>query len=128
MPKSLDRDAFGLDFVRDMPLDDALATLAAFTARSLAKGVALAGGADTIVVAGGGAHNPVLLALLAEASGAAVKRAADLGWDGDFIEAQAFAYLAARSVAGLPLSLPETTGVPRPMTGGVLAEPPRLAA
>lgn len=51
-----------------------------------------------------------------------------LGWDGDFVEAQAFAYLAARSVTGLPLSLPETTGVPYPMTGGVLAEPEGVAA
>jgi anhydro-N-acetylmuramic acid kinase len=61
-------------------------------------------------------------------SGAEIKRAADFGWDGDFVEAQAFAYLAARSVAGLPLSLPETTGVPYPMPGGVLAEPSRKAA
>ncbi len=66
--------------------------------------------------------------MLAEATGAEVRRAADLGWDGDFVEAQAFAYLAARSVAGLPLSLPETTGVPYPMPGGVLAEPEGVAA
>jgi anhydro-N-acetylmuramic acid kinase len=105
-----------------------MATLAAFTAESLARGIRVAGGADTVIVSGGGAHNPVLLRMLAEATGAEVKRAADLGWDGDFVEAQAFAYLAARSVAGLPLSLPETTGVPYPMTGGVLAEPSRKAA
>jgi len=128
IPKSLDRDAFDLGFVDDLPLEDAMATLAAFTARSLAKGIAIAGGADVIVVAGGGAHNPVLLRMLAEATGAEVKRATDLGWNGDFVEAQAFAYLAARSIAGLPLSLPETTGVPYPMRGGVLAEPTRVAA
>ncbi|HET7717803.1 MAG TPA: anhydro-N-acetylmuramic acid kinase [Bauldia sp.] len=128
MPKSLDRNAFSLDPVRHLRLEDALATLAAFTATTLAKGIAIAGGADTIVVSGGGAHNPVLLKMLADATGAEIKRAADLGWDGDFIEAQAFAYLAARSVAGLPLSLPETTGVPYPMPGGVLAEPSKAAA
>jgi anhydro-N-acetylmuramic acid kinase len=50
-----------------------------------------------------------------------VVTAADLGWSVDFLEAQAFAYLAARSLAGLPLSYPQTTGVPRPMPGGVLA-------
>ncbi len=127
-PKSLDRNAFTADFVAGLAPDDALATLAAFTAASLAKGIAVAGGADTIVVAGGGAHNPVILRMLAEASGVTVRRAADLGWDGDFLEAQAFAYLAARSVAGLPLSLPETTGVPRPMPGGVLARPEPVAA
>ena len=128
IPKSLDRDAFDSGFVADLSVEDALATLAAFTARSLAKGIAIAGGADVIVVSGGGAHNPVLLRMLAEATGAEVNRAKDLGWDGDFVEAQAFAYLAARSVAGLPLSLPETTGVPYPMPGGVLAEPEGVAA
>ncbi len=122
-PKSLDRNAFSRGFVDGLAPEDALATLAAFTAGSIARGIALAGGAETLVVAGGGAHNPVILRLLAEATGAEVKIAADLGWDGDFLEAQAFAYLAARSVAGLPLSLPETTGVPRPMPGGVLARP-----
>lgn len=127
-PKSLDRNAFDLSFVSDLSLEDAMATLAAFTAESLAKGIRVAGGADTIVVSGGGAHNPVLLRMLADATGTEVIRAASLGWDGDFVEAQAFAYLAARSVAGLPLSLPETTGVPYPMPGGVLAEPTRKAA
>ena len=43
-----------------------------------------------------------------------------LGLDGDATEAEAFAYLAVRSLRGLPLSFPGTTGVPRPMTGGVL--------
>lgn len=128
MPKSLDRNAFGRDFVEGLALDDAVATLAAFTAGAIARGIAVAGGADTVVVAGGGARNPAILRLLAEASGARVLRAADLGWDGDFVEAQAFAYLAARSLAGLPLSLPETTGVPRPMPGGLLARPERVPA
>ena len=44
-----------------------------------------------------------------------------LGWNGDAIEAEGFAYLAVRSVLGLPLSLPTTTGVPAPMPGGRLA-------
>ena len=43
-----------------------------------------------------------------------------VGWDGDFLEAQAFGYLAVRSARGLPLSLPTTTGVPGPMPGGEL--------
>ena len=49
--------------------------------------------------------------------------AADLGWDGDALEAQAFAFLAVRSLRGLPLTYPTTTGAPRPMTGGRLSEP-----
>jgi len=127
-PKSLDRDAFSRAPVARLSTADAAATLAAFTAETIARAVALAGGADAIIVCGGGAHNPTILALLAEASGARVTTADALGWSGDFLEAQAFAYLAARSVAGLPLSLPETTGVPYPMPGGILAEPVAPAA
>ncbi len=123
LPKSLDRDAFSADAVGLLSTEDGAATLAAFTATSIAGAIAIAGGADVIVVSGGGAHNPVIVEMIATATKAAVKRASDLGWDGDFVEAQAFAYLAARSVAGLPLSLPETTGVSRPMRGGVIARP-----
>jgi anhydro-N-acetylmuramic acid kinase len=60
---------------------------------------------------------------LAAALFAPVTRAEDAGWDGDAIEAQAFGFLAARSLRGLPLSLPGTTGVPAPMPGGRLAVP-----
>jgi anhydro-N-acetylmuramic acid kinase len=49
----------------------------------------------------------------------------EVGWDGDALEAQAFAYLAVRSVRGLPLSLPSTTGVSQPMSGGRLFTAPR---
>lgn len=122
-PKSLDRDAFSLRPVAGLTVADGAATLAAFTARSLAKGVALAGGAGRIVVAGGGAHNPVILKMLGEAAGVPVTTAAEIGWSVDFLEAEAFAFLAARSLAGLPLSYPETTGVPTPMPGGVRADP-----
>ena len=123
MPKSLDRDAFSAAAVARLSTADGAATLAAFTAETAARGIAVAGGADTAIVSGGGAHNPTILALLGRATGARVLTASDLGWSGDFVEAQAFAYLAARSLAGLPLSFPETTGVPRPMPGGVLARP-----
>lgn len=122
-PKSLDRDAFSTDAVSALTTEDGAATLAAFTAETIAKGIRLAGGAERIVVAGGGAHNPVLLRMLGDAAGVPVSTAADLGWSVDFLEAQAFAFLAARSLADLPLSYPETTGVPRPMPGGVEAKP-----
>ena len=122
-PKSLDRDAFSLEPVSALTNEDAAATLAAFTAATIARGIEVAGGADTIIVVGGGTHNPVILRMLAEATGVALLDAADLGWKADFIEAQAFAYLAARSLEGLPLSFPETTGVPAPMPGGVIARP-----
>ena len=45
------------------------------------------------------------------------------GWSVDSLEAQAFAYLAVRSLRGLPITFPGTTGAPRPLTGGVLAKP-----
>jgi anhydro-N-acetylmuramic acid kinase len=122
-PKSLDRNAFSPNPVVLLSDEDGAATLAAFTASTIAAGIAGAGGADTIIVVGGGAHNPMILGMLAEALGKPVRKGADLGWDGDFVEAQAFAYLAARSLAGLPLSYPETTGVSRPMPGGIVARP-----
>ena len=50
-----------------------------------------------------------------------MRRAEDFGWDSQAIEAQAFAFLGVRSLKGLPLTFPTTTGVPEPMTGGALA-------
>jgi anhydro-N-acetylmuramic acid kinase len=131
MPKSLDRGAFTADGVAELSIEDGAATLTAFTSRTIVKGIVMAGGADRIVVSGGGAANPVLMRMLAEAADAPLATAAgmpvvsatELGWSPDFIEAEAFAYLAARSVRGLPLTFPGTTGVPAPTTGGVLARP-----
>ena len=60
---------------------------------------------------------------IAEETGGKVVTAADLGWDGDALEAEAFAFLAVRSLRGLPISFPGTTGAPRPLTGGRLNEP-----
>jgi anhydro-N-acetylmuramic acid kinase len=51
-----------------------------------------------------------------------VDTAGDVGWSADALEAQAFAYLAVRSLKGLPITFPATTGVPYPLTGGVLAK------
>ena len=69
---------------------------------------------------GGGRRNPALMAALARRLGCPVRPVEAVGWDGDALEAQAFAYLAVRSLEGLPLSLPSTTGVTRPMAGGRL--------
>jgi anhydro-N-acetylmuramic acid kinase len=70
------------------------------------------------ILSGGGARNPVLVAAVRARTEAPVKRAGEVGWSEDFIEAQAFAYLAVRSLRGLPLTFPGTTGVPEPLTGG----------
>jgi anhydro-N-acetylmuramic acid kinase len=122
-PKSLDRDAFALDPVSHLSTDDAAATLTAFTSRTMVKGIVKVGGADRIVAAGGGIRNPTLMRMLAAEAPVPVTSAAALGWSPDFLEAEAFAYLAARSVRGLPLTFPGTTGVPVPTSGGVLARP-----
>ncbi|TAK49316.1 MAG: anhydro-N-acetylmuramic acid kinase [Xanthobacteraceae bacterium] len=124
-PKSLDRDDFAALSVEAMTTEDGAATLAAFTARGVARVVPLLPRAPVRwIVVGGGAHNPVLMELLAEAlAPAPVVTGASLGWNGDAIEAQAFAFLAVRSLRGLPLTYPATTGVPAPLCGGVLARP-----
>ena len=72
------------------------------------------------LVCGGGRHNPALMAALARLLKSPVRPVEAAGWDGDALEAQAFAYLAVRSVRGLPLSLPTTTGAPQPIIGGRL--------
>ncbi len=100
---------------------DGAATLTAFTAASIARAREHFPHAPKgWIICGGGRHNPVLMEELRRRLGGDVKSAEDFGWHGDFIEAEAFAYLAVRSVKGLPLSLPSTTGVPSPMPGGRL--------
>ncbi len=121
-PKSLDRNAFSAAPIAHLALADAAATLTAFTAASIAAHLALLPDeVEAIVVCGGGARNPTLLRELADRTRRPVKRAEDCGWSSDAMEAQAFAYLAARSRHGLPLTFPTTTGVGAPTRGGVLA-------
>jgi len=75
-------------------------------------------------VAGGGARNHTMIRMLRERLQPASVEAADsLGWSSDAMEAQAFGFLAARGMKGLPLSYPATTGVPMPMTGGMIVRP-----
>lgn len=124
-PKSLDRNDFATLTVGDMSTEDGSATLTAFTAASIAMiAPMLPNLPASWIVVGGGASNPTLMKALSERlAPAAVTRGSDLGWSGDAIEAQAFAYMAVRSLKGLPLTFPGTTGVPTPLTGGVLAKP-----
>jgi anhydro-N-acetylmuramic acid kinase len=69
-------------------------------------------------VCGGGRRNLTLMRALAQRLEARVDPIEAIGYDGDVVEAQCFAYLALRSRQGLPISLPTTTGAPRPLTGG----------
>lgn len=122
-PKSLDRMEFHplldeLIAARVSPADGA-ATLTAFTAIAISQAVDyFPSRAKTWVITGGGRHNHFLVEQLKAFVQAPVLKAEDVGWDGDAMEAEGFAYLAVRSKKGLPLSLPTTTGVKKPMTGG----------
>lgn len=120
-PKSLDRLDFPMDPVQGLSLEDGAATLTAFTAACVARAtVHLVTPAHRWIVCGGGRYNPAILTELRKRLGVPVEPAESVGWRGDDIEAEAFAYLAVRSLKGLPLSVPGTTGVPAPQTGGVL--------
>jgi anhydro-N-acetylmuramic acid kinase len=120
-PKSIDREAFSIVPVRGLSLADGTATLTAFTARSVARGLELLPARPSaIYVAGGGRHNGTLMRMLADATGIPVYPVDVLGWNGDGVEAEGFAYMAVRRLRDLPISFPGTTGAPEPMTGGVV--------
>jgi anhydro-N-acetylmuramic acid kinase len=121
-PKSLDRNAFTARMIGPLSTADGAATLTAFTARAIARSL------DTVrerpgtwIVCGGGARNGELLRQLAYHTRATVKTADEIGWSSAFLEAQAFGFLAVRSLKGLFLTFPSTTGVGQPTTGGVTA-------
>jgi anhydro-N-acetylmuramic acid kinase len=121
-PKSLDRNAFLLELVEGLSPADGAATLTAFTATSIARAREHFPEQPKLwVVSGGGRRNKTLMAMIAERVESAVAPAEAAGMDGDALEAEAWAYLAVRSLKGLPITFPGTTGVPRPLTGGVLA-------
>jgi anhydro-N-acetylmuramic acid kinase len=120
-PKSLDRQDFharakGVEALSD---ENGAATLAAFTVESTVASLRhVPRRPQRWLVTGGGRLNAHFMSRLRERLGVSVEPVEAVGWDGDFLEAQAFGYLAVRSSLGLPLSLPTTTGVPHPMPGG----------
>lgn len=122
-PKSLDRNTFSLDPVAHLSPADGAATLTAFTAAAVQRALAVFPEHPTYwVVCGGGRRNKALMMALAGQLNAAVVPVEAVGLNGDAMEAEAWAYLAVRSLKGLPVSFPGTTGVAEPMTGGVLAK------
>jgi anhydro-N-acetylmuramic acid kinase len=121
-PKSLDRNTFSLDIIRNLSTEDAAATLTAFTAASVLRLFPhLPKEPQLLIVCGGGARNPILVRELVMRLPCKVTTAEVVGWSSDFLEAQAFGFLAARVLEGKPLTFPTTTGVSRPTPGGVLA-------
>ena len=126
-PKSLDRNAFAFENIGlpDFSVTDGAATLSALTAASVARIVPhLPEPPRAWIVAGGGARNPTLMRMLGERlSPATVETADAVGWSSQSIEAQAFAYLAVRTLNNLPITFPQTTGAQKPLPGGIIAQP-----
>ena len=126
-PKSPDRNAFAFANIGlpDFSVADGAATLSALTAAAVKRIVShLPAPPKTWIVAGGGARNPTLMRMLAQRLAPATVETADaVGWSSQSIEAQAFAYLAVRTLNDLPITFPTTTGVVAPMQGGVVARP-----
>lgn len=124
-PKSLDRADFTLDPVTELELSDGARTLAAVTARSIHRACKhLPSRPRSWILCGGGRRNPFIvedLEALAAQDGGQVILADEAGLNGDSMEAEAWAYLAIRSLGGLPLTFPTTTGCREPVTGGRLA-------
>lgn len=117
-PKSLDRNHFRSDHLENLSPEDGAATLTSFMVESVKQGVRyFPAQPKQWFISGGGRHNPAVMQGLKEALGQ-VYPVESLGWKGDALEAQAFAFLAVRSLKKLPLSLPTTTGAIRAVTGG----------
>lgn len=120
-PKSLDRNDFHAraTIVDGLAPADQIATLTAFTVgATVAVLDHLPKAPARWLVTGGGRHNGAMMRGFSEALGVPVEPVEAVGWNGDLLEAECFAYLAVRSRRGLPLSLPTTTGVSRPTAGG----------
>ncbi|RWA70849.1 anhydro-N-acetylmuramic acid kinase [Mesorhizobium sp.] len=121
-PKSLDRFDFTAAMAEGLGAEDGAATLTAFTVSAVGKALdLLPRRPKRLAVSGGGRHNPTMMAMLESRAGVEVVQAETLGWKGDAVEAECFAFLAVRVLRGLPISFPSTTGVQQPMRGGRLA-------
>ena len=126
-PKSTGRELFNLDWLdahlNDRPRApaDVQATLLEYTAATIAAAVQRAAPGAAVYVCGGGAHNGALLRALARRRGSqTVASTAVLGLDPDYVEATAFAWFAARTLAGEASGLPAVTGARGPrILGGV---------
>lgn len=125
LPKSLDRDHFRACIVDNLSFMDGAATLTALTIGGIVSALRqLPMPVRQLFVCGGGRHNKTIMQGLASQTNIRVQPVEEMGWNGDTVEAHAFAYLAARVLKGLPISFPGTTGCPVPITGGRVVHPP----
>ena len=124
LPKrSLDISDFNLtDDFKKLSLEDGAATLTEFTSQIIISAIKEKNlEKEKVILCGGGRKNNFLVDKLKE-KGIDLKLIDEYGVDGDFIESQAFAYLAIRSYLKLPISFPSTTGVKMPCTGGLIVK------
>ncbi len=120
-PKSLDRFDFPWTLANEESPEDGAALLTALCAAAVGKALdSLPGRPERLIVCGGGRRNASLLEAIRLRADVVVEPAEHVGWRGDAIEAECFAFLAARKLAGLPISFPTTSGVSRAMVGGVV--------
>ena len=116
--RSYDISDFDLSLIKDLSLEDGAATITEFTSEILSKKILN----KNIYVCGGGRKNKFLIESIENKIKSKIKLIDEIDIDGDFVESQAFAYLAIRSYLGLPISFPETTGCKEPCTGGVIVK------
>ena len=116
--RSYDISDFDLSLIKDLSLEDGAATITEFTSEILSKKISN----KNIYVCGGGRKNKFLIESIENKIKSKIKLIDEIDIDGDFVESQAFAYLAIRSYLGLPISFPETTGCKEPCTGGVIVK------
>lgn len=120
-PKSLDRFDFSWRMAEGCDLEDGAALLTAFSAAAVGKALdLLPGRPERLLVCGGGRHNPSFMQALGLRTGALVEPVEAVGWRGDAIEAECFAFLAVRALNGLPSSFPDTTGAATATCAGVV--------
>ena len=123
-PKSLDRFDFSYKIAKGMSLEDGAATLTALVGASVGKALDLLPVRPTrLIVSGGGRKNQTMMQEISSRANIKVQTADKYNWRGDAIEAECFAFLAARTLSNLPISYPKTTGVLKPMVGGIIAYP-----
>ena len=118
--QSFDTKYFDFSFIKGLSLEDGAGTLTEFTAQIIISALKVADrNKEKIILCGGGRKNNFLIKKLKDEN-SVIKLIDEYGVDGDFVESQAFAYLAIRSYLNLPISFPEPTGVREPCVGGIM--------
>ena len=119
-PKSLDRSFFSLSLLRKLNIEDGTATLNNLAAESLLKAFDyFPNNPDLCILSGGGRLNKFLVELISnKLEKSQVLLTEKYNWNGDSIEAHAFAYLSVRKLLNLPITFPKTTGIKKPLTAG----------